>query len=85
MEVLGSDGAHVGIGGAHRKAGTQVRLAKDDPDAGGEPHFIPLAWVIHVEMKVHLKQPGAEAKAQWKTPLRAALIRTDRARSWHRL
>jgi Uncharacterized protein conserved in bacteria (DUF2171) len=44
----------------------EVKLAPDDPDAGGEPHFIPLGWVVHVEMKIHLKQPGAEAKAQWK-------------------
>jgi hypothetical protein len=66
MEVLGSDGAHVGI--VENIEGTgEVKLAKDDPDAGGEPHFIPLGWVIHVEMKVHLKQSGAEAKAQWKT------------------
>jgi hypothetical protein len=65
MEVLGSDGAHVGIVD-HLEGGDAVRLAKDDPDAGGENHLIPLAWVIHVEMKVHLKQSGAEAKAQWK-------------------
>jgi hypothetical protein len=66
MEVLGSDGAHVGTVD-ELEGGDAVRLAKDDPDAGGENHSIPLAWVIHVEMKVHLKQPGAEAKAQWKT------------------
>ncbi len=65
MEVLGSDGAHVGIV-EHIEGTDEVKLAPDDPDAGGEPHFIPLGWVLHVEMKVHLKQPGAEAKAQWK-------------------
>ena len=43
-----------------------VKLTKDDPDAGGEHHFIPLAWVDHVDSKVHLKQAGAEAKARWK-------------------
>ena len=45
----------------------QVKLTKDDPDAGGEHHFIPLAWVDHVDSTVHLKQSGAEAKARWKT------------------
>ena len=40
----------------------------EDPEAGGEPHYIPLAWVKHVEMKVHLNQPGAEAKAHWTSP-----------------
>jgi hypothetical protein len=44
-----------------------VKLTKDDPDAGGEHHFIPLAWVDHVDQRIHLKQSGAEAKARWKT------------------
>jgi hypothetical protein len=44
-----------------------VKLAKDDPDPGGEHHFIPLAWVDHVDEHVHLKQAGAEAMARWKT------------------
>jgi hypothetical protein len=63
MEVVGSDGAHIGTVD-HME---QVKLTKDDPDAGGEHHFIPLAWVEHVESKVHLKQSAAEAKARWKT------------------
>ena len=43
-----------------------MKLTKDDPDAGGEHHFIPLAWVDHVDSTVHLKQSGAEAKGRWK-------------------
>src|SRR5262249_325950 len=66
MEVVGSDGVHVGTGDRLEGRDT-VKLAKSDPDAGGEHHFIPLAWVDHVETKVHLKQSGAEAKARWKT------------------
>jgi hypothetical protein len=66
MEVVGSDGVHVGTVD-HLEGQDLVKLAKSDPDAGGEHHFIPLAWVDHVEMKVHLKQSGAEAKARWKT------------------
>src|SRR5882672_12492995 len=65
MEVVGSDGVHVGTVD-HVEGQDKVKLAKSDPDAGGEHHFIPLAWVDHVEMKVHLKQSGAEAKARWK-------------------
>ena len=64
MEVLGSDGLHVGTVDNIEGAG-QVRLAKDDPAAGGEHHYIPLSWVVHVEMKVHLNQPADEAKARW--------------------
>ena len=64
MEVLGSDGVHVGTVD-HLESNDEVRLARDDPDAGGEHHYIPLAWVVHVEMKVHLNRPGAEARARW--------------------
>ena len=66
MEVVGADGVHVGTVD-HMEGANQVKLAKDDSDADGEHHYIPLAWVDHVEMKVHLKQSGAEAKARWKT------------------
>jgi hypothetical protein len=66
MEVLGSDGVHVGTVD-QLEGRDQVKLTKDDPDAGGEHHFIPLAWVDHVDEHVHLKQSGAEAKARWKT------------------
>ena len=66
MEVLGKDGVHVGTVD-HIEGADEVKLTKDDPDAGGEHHFIPLAWVEHVEIKVHLRQSGAEAKARWKT------------------
>ena len=68
MEVVGSDGVHVGTVD-HLEGQDMVKLAKSDPDAGDEHHLIPLAWVDHVEKvekKVHLKQSGAEAKARWK-------------------
>ena len=68
MEVLGSDGMHVGTVD-HIEGVDSVMLAKDDPDAGGQSHYIPLSWVLHVEMKVHLKQPAAEAKARWDLAL----------------
>jgi hypothetical protein len=66
MEVVGSDGVHVGTVD-HLEGRDTVKLAKDDQEAGGEHHYIPLAWVDHVEMKVHLKQSAAEAKARWKS------------------
>src|SRR4051812_38063857 len=66
MEVLGSDGVHVGTVD-HLEGQDQMKLTKTDPDADGEHHFIPLAWVDHVDEHVHLKQSGAEAKARWKT------------------
>jgi hypothetical protein len=66
MEVLGADGVRVGTVD-HMEGADAVKLAKDDPDAGGEHHFIPLAWVDHVDEHVHLKQAAAEAMARWKT------------------
>jgi len=65
MEVVGSDGVHVGTVD-HLEGRDTVKLTKDDQEAGGEHHYIPLAWVDHVETKVHLKQSAAEAKARWK-------------------
>jgi hypothetical protein len=65
MEVVGSDGVHVGTVD-HLEGRDMVKLTKTDPESGGEHHLIPLAWVDHVEKKVHLKQSGAEAKARWK-------------------
>ena len=66
MEVLGSDGVHVGTVD-HLEGQDQMKLTKTDTDADGEHHFIPLAWVDRVDKHVHLKQSGAEAKARWKT------------------
>jgi hypothetical protein len=66
MEVLGADGVHVGTVD-HLEGQDQMKLTKTDTDADGEPHFIPLARVDHVDEHVHLKQSGAEAKARWKT------------------
>ena len=66
MEVLGSDGVQVGTVD-HLEGRDSVMLAKEDSDAGDEHHFIPLAWVDHVDDKVHLRQSGAEARARWKT------------------
>lgn len=61
MEVLGSDGDLVGIVDHVERAGGVI-LTKDDP-ASGPLFAIPLEWVFHVECKVHLRQPAAEAKA----------------------
>ena len=66
MKVIGSDGVHVGTVD-HLEGRDVVKLTKDDPDAGDEHHFIPLAGVDHVDEKIHLKQSGAEARARWKT------------------
>ena len=66
MEVVGRDGAHVGI--VEQIEGTdEIKLAKDDPDAGGQERYIPLTWLVHTEIKVHLKLTGDEAKGWWSS------------------
>jgi hypothetical protein len=66
MEVVGSDGVHVGTVD-HMEGADELKLTRSDQDADEQHHFIPLAWVDRVDQKVHLRQSGAEAKARWKT------------------
>src|SRR4030095_3797551 len=36
----------------------EIKLAKDDPDAGGQERYIPLAWLGSHEVKGHLQSPA---------------------------
>ncbi len=64
MEVVGSDGEHVGTVD-HCEGPNIIKLTKSDPAAGGEHHYIPLAWVDRIDQRVHLAHPGNEARARW--------------------
>jgi hypothetical protein len=66
MEVLGSDGQHVGTVD-HLEGSSDIKLAKSDPKAGGKHHLIPLAWVAHVDQHVHLNRMSKDVQQQWKT------------------
>jgi len=63
MEVIGSDGHHVGRVD-HVRAG-EIELAKFDMGAGMKHHMIPMRWVDHVDEHVHLNVTEDEAKAGW--------------------
>jgi len=65
MEVLGSDGKHVGTVD-HLQGADQIKLTKNDPAAGGKHHFISIDWVDHVDQQVHLKKTSSEAMQQWQ-------------------
>jgi hypothetical protein len=65
MEVLGSDGQHVGVVD-HLEGKNQIKLTKTDPEAQGIHHFIPVDWVDHVDDHVHLNRSSHEAKREWK-------------------
>ena len=65
MEVLGSDGQHVGTVD-YLEGSSDIKLTKSDPKSGGQHHLIPLAWVDHVDQHVHLDRPSKVAQQQWK-------------------
>lgn len=65
MEVLGSDGKHVGTVD-HLEGAERIKLAKNDPKANGAHHFIPLGWVDYVDSKVHLNKSADFATTQWQ-------------------
>lgn len=65
MEVLGSDGQHVGT--VDRVEGqNQIKLTKSDTESDGMHHFIPMDWVDHVDAHVHLNKSSHDAKREWK-------------------
>jgi hypothetical protein len=65
MEVVGSDGKHVGI--VDQLEGRErIKLSKADPKAGGRHHFIPCDWVVRVGAHVHLNKTSREAIEQWQ-------------------
>jgi hypothetical protein len=65
MEVLGSDGQHVGTVDC-LKGADRIMLTKNDPAAGGQHHVIPADWVAKVDDKVRLKKSAKDAMAQWQ-------------------
>lgn len=64
MEVVGSDGKHVGR--VDHVRGDQIELAKLDLGSGLKHHLIPIAWVDHVDGdNLCLSITEDEAKARW--------------------
>jgi hypothetical protein len=65
MEVIGSDGRHVGR--VDHIKDSEIELAKFDFGAGLRHHLIPMSWIDDVEGgKVRLSMTVDEAKAAWK-------------------
>ena len=72
MEVLGSDGSHVGIVDCLR--GSHIVLTRGDPTAGGEHHGLPAGWVARVDNKVHLNLKADEARTRWRVEPRSRAL-----------
>jgi hypothetical protein len=66
MEVLGSDGQHVGTVD-HMEGSDKIKLAKSDPKSRGKHHLIPLSMVERIDAHVHLNKSAKDAQAQWQT------------------
>jgi hypothetical protein len=66
MEIVGSDDKHVGTVD-HMEGTDRIKLAKNDPNAGGKHHFISIDWVDYVDSKVHLNKPSEAAMTDWQT------------------
>ena len=65
MEVVGSDGKHVGTVD-HSESADRIVLTGDDPKADGKPHLISAEWVDYVDGKVHLNKPSRIAVTEWR-------------------
>lgn len=63
MEVLSSDGKHVGR--VDQVRGADIELSRLDLQAMGAHHLIPLSWVEYVDAKVHLSLARDETKRRW--------------------
>ncbi len=64
MEVVGSDGVHVGV--IDRVDGTMMKLKRKDSMGGGQHHLLPVDLVKSAEDKVMLSISSVEAMRRWK-------------------
>lgn len=63
MDVVGTDGQHVGT--VDKIEGDRIKLTKNDPQAGGQHHYISLDSVASVEQNaVRLNVPAEQARQQ---------------------
>lgn len=65
MAVVGADGEHVGT--VDKVEGGRIKLTRQDPEAGGQHHYIPTEWVSAVTDAVRLRVSAAEARSQWQS------------------
>lgn len=78
MEVVGSDGSHVGT--VDKIRGDRILLTKSDSDAGGHHHSIPSRWIQSVDDRVVLRKSAAEAQAHWRDEERSGALFGDGGR-----
>jgi hypothetical protein len=72
MEVLGSDGGHVGK--VDKVRGDHIVLTRSDSDAGGVHHRIPCSWIDEVGDEVRLNRSADQAKREWQVEERSRAL-----------
>ena len=72
MEVVGSDGGHVGT--VDKVRGDSIILTKSDQDSGGVHHSVPCGWVEEVSDKVTLNLSADDARERWRTEGRSRAL-----------
>jgi hypothetical protein len=66
MDVVGSDGGHVGR--VDKIMGDEIELTKLDLASGLKHHMIPMSWVDDIDDDaVRLNMTKEAAKAAWRT------------------
>ncbi len=65
MEVVGSDGRHIGMVDHLAKSGL-VKLTKSDA-TDHRHHLFPVSWVEKIDDKVHLNKSSQDAMQHWQT------------------
>jgi hypothetical protein len=60
MPVVGQDAVEVGT--VDRLEGAAIRLTQDPQ---GQHHWIPTTWISHVDERIQLDRPAAEASQTW--------------------
>ena len=78
MEVVGSDGQHVGT--VDHVEGQRIKLTRTDPTAQGEHHYLHLDNVAGVDgNQVRLTRTAAEAMNEWGSEARGVQPGSSRA------
>jgi hypothetical protein len=72
MEVVGSDGSHVGT--VDKVAGDRIVLTNADAAAGGLHHSVPCSWVETVADRVTLNRSADDARSEWRNEERSRAL-----------
>jgi hypothetical protein len=75
MEVVGSDGGHVGT--VDKVRGDRIILTKTDSDAHGHHHSIPSSWIESVDDRIVISRTADQAQSAWRDEERRGALFGD--------